>query len=256
MYNYHMSSWSQRRQFTYGSIVAVILIALISVPLYSTLHHAPTCSDGVRNGDEEGVDCGGACERMCTSSLKTPSASWTRLEQVSTGVYNVATYIINPNTFGQASNVPFHITLYDNKGMRIIDVPGTVTIPPHRNTLAFLGSVKTGSTIPVKAVFEFSAAPEWYRRTDPLSDIHVANQNYTEKSNSSSLQVTLANTNLQPMSNVAVYAVLYDRDGNALGFSKTILDTIPGNGSTVAPFTWPVSHFGKVISIEVLPVAQ
>ena len=27
--------------------------------------HCPTCSDGVYNGDEGGVDCGGSCTKKC-----------------------------------------------------------------------------------------------------------------------------------------------------------------------------------------------
>jgi hypothetical protein len=51
--------------------------------------------------------------------------------------------------------------------------------------------------------------------------------------------------------------VLYDGDGNAIDFSKTVIDSVPANGGTVvAPFTWPVSHNGQVVSIEVLPVLR
>jgi hypothetical protein len=58
------------------------------------------------------------------------------------------------------------------------------------------------------------------------------------------------------LDNVSVYVVLYDKDSNALGFSKTSVDEIPANGSSIAPFTWPLDRNGGVISIEVLPVEE
>ena len=38
--------------------------------------------------------------------------------------------------------------------------------------------------------------------------------------------------------------------------SKTIVDGIDGLGLVDAPFTWAENHQGKVVSIEVLPVAE
>jgi hypothetical protein len=68
--------------------------------------------------------------------------------------------------------------------------------------------------------------------------------------------VTLKNNDVHPLDRITVYVVLYDGQGNALGFSKTILDEIAAGAAVVAPFTWPATHDGKVISIEVLPVAE
>jgi len=79
---------------------------------------------------------------------------------------------------------------------------------------------------------------------------------YLEDELGSSLTVVMKNTSVYPLSDIGVYAILYDKDGNALGFSKTLLDEIPAQGSSLAPFTWPVNRKGAVISIEILPVAE
>jgi hypothetical protein len=34
----------------------------------------PSCTDGIRNGDEEGIDCGGSCPNVCTTPAPTTSA--------------------------------------------------------------------------------------------------------------------------------------------------------------------------------------
>jgi len=251
-----MSSWSQRRKLIYSSSVILIAAIVIGLPLFFYFYKSPTCSDGIQNGDETGIDCGGSCQRLCQNSFLVPVVAWTRLENVAPGLYNVAAYIQNLNTNAVALSVPYHVIVYDSAGVEITEYTGNVTLPPHRNTLAFNGAVNMGKRIPAKALFEFAQAPNWQTAADPLAALTVGDKKYSEDSGGTSLLVTLNNTSVNKISTVDVYAVLYDRNGNALGFSKTIVDSIPAYGSTVAPFTWPTSFGGKVISIEVLPVAE
>lgn len=251
-----MASWSRQRKSIYGLAAVIIILGLVVIPSFLYLYHAPTCFDGAKNGSEQGVDCGGACSRLCQSSFLPPDVAWTRFEEVAPGLYNMAAYIVNPNTEGEADAVPYHIALYDDQGVLITDTRGVVTLPPHRNTLAFQGSISAGKRVPTKALFEFTAAPNWYKQTDLLSKIVISDKSYTEDDSGSYLSVKLLNKDVQPMENVSVYTVLYDKDGNALGFSKTAIDEIAPGDSQIAPFTWPLNRNGAVISIEVLPVKE
>ncbi len=251
-----MSSWSNNRKIIYGGTVTLVLVLLITVPVFKYFYKAPTCSDGLQNGNETGVDCGGSCSRLCQNSFLNADVAWTRFEEVAPHLYNIAAYIVNPNTEGEAIDVPYHLAFYDNNGVIITDRSGITTLPPHRNTIAFQGSVNVGKRIPAKALFEFITAPNWHKRIDPLSKITITDKNYNEDSGGSSLTATLNNNDIYPLSNISVYAVLYDKDSNAIGFSKTVLDEIPAKGSAIAPFTWVVNRDGKVISVEVLPVQE
>lgn len=251
-----MSSWSKRRKTLYTTVVAIVVIGFIIVPGFYFFYKSPTCSDGIRNGNEQGTDCGGSCERLCQSAFLAPSLAWTRFEEVAPSLYNVAAYIVNPNTSAEAVNVPYRIILYDDRGVIITDTRGSVTLPPHRNTLAFQGAINVGKRIPAKALFEFTSAPNWYKHSDQLAAIAIGEKKYVDDESGSSLTVSLKNTSVYSLVNISVYAVLYDKDGNALGFSKTVLDEIPPQSSVIAPFTWPINRQDKVISIEVLPVAE
>jgi len=251
-----MSSWARRRKSVYAGIIAVILIGAVGIPGFLYFYKAPTCSDGVQNGNEQGIDCGGSCEKLCQSSFLSPSVAWARFQEVAPNLYNIAAYVINPNVSAQANAVPYHLALYDDHGILITDTTGTVTLPPHRNTLAFQGAISTGKRIPAKALFEFTAPPEWYKQDDTLQSLTINDKKYSEDADGASLIVTLGNTSVQAIGRLSVYVALYDKDGNALGFSKTIIDQVPGKGTAVAPFTWPQSFDGKVISIEALPVAE
>jgi len=251
-----MSSWSKRRKTLYSSVIIIIVVFVFVLPIFYFFYKAPTCSDGIRNGNEQDVDCGGSCQRLCQSAFLPPSLAWTRFEQVAPSLYNLAAYIVNPNTEAEARNVPYHIALYDDRGVIITDTKGLITLPPHRNTIAFQGAINTGKRIPAKALFEFTNAPNWYKQTDRLSAIVVGEEKYTEDESGSSLVVNLKNTSVYPIGKISVYSVLYDKDRNALGFSKTIVDEILPQSNVVAPFTWPIYRHGEVISFEILPVTE
>ena len=251
-----MASWSQRRKFLYSGTILIIIILLVGIPVFFFFHTTPTCSDGIKNGDETGVDCGGSCKKLCLDSFLAPQVAWTRIETVSPNMYHIATYIVNPNPTAVALDVPYHVVVYDAQGSEITEYADTVTLPPQRNTLAFNASVSTGKRVPAKALFEFTAPPQWQSASDPLAGLSVTNKKYTEGDSGTSLSVTLTNSSIYTIPTTDVYAILYDKDGNALGFSKTVIDSVSGHSSVIAPFTWPTSFHGQVISIEVLPVAE
>ena len=251
-----MSSWSRRRKSIYALIAAVVLIAAVGVPGFLHFYKAPTCSDGVQDGDEQGVDCGGSCERLCQSAFLAPSVAWARFAEVAPHLYNLGAYIINPNIAGEAQNVPYHIALYDDQGIPIIDTTERSHCRRIGIRLRSRAQSILGARVPAKALFEFTAPPDWYIQDDTLQPLTIGDKKYSEDQDSASLLVTLGNSGVDPIGRITVYTILYDKDGNALGFSKTIVDGIPGKGTAVAPFTWPQSFNGQVISIEVLPVAE
>lgn len=254
-----MASWSSRRKLLYGGSLIIIILTVLIAIVFSYFYKAPTCADGKRNGNETGVDCGGSCLKLCQSAFLPAKIKWggAKYEKISDNLYNVASYIVNPNTNGAAVNVPYKFSLFDAQGLPITERVGRVTLPPHRNTLAFESAVNVGKNAPVKVTFEFLKEPEWFKSHDTLDGIAIIDKNYTEDDKNSSLAVTLENRSLLPYRNIEVSAILYDKEDNAIGFSRTEIDVIgPKGGREIAPFTWPKGRHGDVTSIEVLPAIE
>jgi hypothetical protein len=252
-------SWSSRRRFTYSSIAIIAVILLIGVPAFALYYKAPTCSDGIINGSETGVDCGGSCKRLCQSSFYPPRVAWggAKFEKLANGFYNVAALIENQNINGAAKDVPYRMSLFDSKGLSIVERVGKIDLYAHRNSLAFESAIDVGKRIPAKVSFEFIQAPDWFKSRDELGGIAVIDKKYNEDETGSSLEVTLENRTLLPYKNLLVSVVLYDKVGNAIGFSRTIVDVIESkNAREVASFTWPIDRKGAVTSIDVLPIAS
>ncbi len=252
-----MTSWSSRRKLIYGSITLIVLILIIGIPAFLILYKAPTCFDKIMNSDEVNVDCGGSCVLLCQSSFISPQIAWggAKFEKVANGLYNAAAYVINQNLNGGATNVPYKISLFDEKGILIIERSGSMNLYAHRNSLAFEPALDVGKRIPVKATFEFLQAPNWFKSNDNLGGLSIIDKKYIEDKSGSSLEVTLENKTLFPYKNIDVSVILLDSNDNAIGFSRTTIDSIESkNGREIAPFTWPISRKGSVTSIEVLPL--
>jgi hypothetical protein len=253
-----MASWAAKRKTEYVTGLMLFLLFVVGLPVFLHFYKAPTCFDGEINQGEKGIDCGGPCKKLCQADFLPAIVMWAGSEKVAAGLYNLGAYIQNPNVNGAAVNVPYRISVFDADGIIITEARGLMTIPANRNTLAFIGAVNTGKRVPGKGgvVFEFLNPPVWRKSHDTLGVLSVIDKKYTEDLANASLQVTLANTGLVPLTKVNVYSILADANGNELAFSKTLIDSIAAGDRVVAPFTWPFSNNGKVISEEVLPVVD
>lgn len=251
-----MNSWAQKRRLIYGFFVGVVLLMFIGIPAWKIFYRAPTCFDGIQNGKEQGIDCGGGCTKLCPSAFLSPTNKWVRFEETAPGLYNIAAYIINPNAKVGAFRVPYHVDVYDSTGVLITKYEGTFTLPANRNTVAFKSLVNVGHRSPGRAAFTFTAPPDWIVQPDRVKNVLVLDKIYKEEADSSTLSVTLKNTGVESVGRLSVYAILYDVSGNAVGFSATVIDGIAAGKTAIAPFTWNKNRNGSVVSIEVLPVAE
>lgn len=252
-----MATWASRRKFLYASSILIVIIVIIAAIFFSIFYKKPTCFDGIMNGNEFGRDCGGSCVKLCQSAFLPARIEWGggKFEKVAPGFYNVASYIVNPNTNGAAINVPYKFSLFDAQGILITERTGKMTIPARRDTIAFEAALSTGKRIPAKTTFEFLEPPVWFKSHDELDGIAVIDKKYTEDEKNSSLEVTLENKSLFPYKNILISAVLFDSNENAIGFSRTQLDILNPNGDRqIAPFSWPIGRNNKVTTIEVFPV--
>ena len=252
-----MATWSSKRKFVYAILAIIIVAAAVGLPAWKILYVPPSCTDARQNGDEQGIDCGGSCTKVCQNAfLPLPSPSWVRFKQIVSNSYNAAAYIVNPNPKAGAKSIPYTFDMLDANGLSLSHISGSFDIAPGRNTVVFAGPFILKTQAPVRTIFTIDRDPVWYVGNDPLPSLTVADKDYSEATTSSSLTVTLNNTGALPIPALNVYAILNDEDGNVVDFSRTLVDGIQPGGTAAAPFTWPYGHFGKVISIEVVSVPE
>src|SRR5882724_10820804 len=93
-----MFSWSTKRRLLYSGTLILLVAVSVAFIFFKFFYSAPTCSDGVKNGDESGIDCGGSCRNICTSDTLSPVVYWSKAFNISGDNYSVAAFVENPNT--------------------------------------------------------------------------------------------------------------------------------------------------------------
>jgi hypothetical protein len=249
--------WTLHHKNIYRLAGLTALILFVIVPLFFFFYKPPTCHDGLQNQDEQGVDCGGACVKVCNASFIPPSVSWTKYDQVADGAYNIAAYIVNQNVAGAVLKAPYKMAVYDRQGQLIAERRNTILIPPRHNVLAFENGIMVNESKPYKVSFEFTAPLEWTPAREADRSLIVVDKQYQADPSGDTLQAVIENNALTDVQNVLIYAVLYDGEGNVTGFSRTTVDVIPHQGNTYAVFTWPPTEQSRsVVTTEIIPIVQ
>lgn len=251
----HMASWSTKRKATYFVFFVIAIVLFIVLPLFLFFYKAPTCGDGIQNGSETGVDCGGKCAKICSVDYLSPNVLWSRSLVVAKGIYNAGAYVENPNLEGGASNVHYIFKLYDKDGL-IQERSGITYLPPHKNVLVFEPSIKTGERIPTRTTFEFENPIDWVKMTQGEEFLNVASKMLSTKSKTPRLEATIENTSVKAVGQVDVVGIIYDINDNTIGFSKTNIDSIDARGTANVVFTWQLPFEKEAARIEVIPTMK
>jgi hypothetical protein len=249
-----MATWSQKQQRKYlvGFIFALVL--LIGVPTFFAVYDAPTCSDGIQNGDEEGLDCGGVCQQICSFDAVPPTILWSRSFQVVDGFYNAVALIQNSNIGAEAQRVPYVIKVRDNRGILITERKGRLYIPPQSIVPVFETGLQTGEAIPSRTTFEFAESPLWERAGEEPRVFQIENRTIDETVTDTRLIVTLTNRTLDSVEDARVIAILFDVDSNAIAASETLLKKVAQQETRDIVFTWPGTFADTAVRSEVYPI--
>src|SRR3989344_7043582 len=109
-------------------VIVVIFLAVFFAFGYGTrqlTQTPPTCTDGIKNGDEEGVDCGlFACQNYCEPDLDPPQVVSTKLIQAGTRDYDFVAEIKNPHPQFGASEVVYELALFNGDDAELLREEG------------------------------------------------------------------------------------------------------------------------------------
>ncbi len=218
------------------------------------------CTDGVQNGDEAGIDCGGTmCTNLCTSQVRVPTILWARAFPVTENVYNVAAAIENKNNAGTRA-IPYEFRIYDKDNILLARRDGVALVPPlGRYTIVETG-IQTANASVGTTTFAFSSTPAlWERIPDDVAHLRVSTSNIALDTTGvvPKLSATLRNSSpTVTLTNTVISAVLYDASDNAVNVSKTIVPMLGPGASQTAVFTWPHAFPTPVVRYDIIPVVD
>ncbi len=226
---------------------------LLFVGYQTFFTRTPTCNDGVRNGSETGVDCGGSCALICEDQSRLPTLLWSRAFEAAPQFYTAAAYVQNPNIGSGAKRVRYSFRLFDDKNEFVVEREGFVDIPPTQTVPILETSIDVGNRTVARTLFEFTSDPVWVKvPANSLPTLRLAEQKLT--ADGTRLSANLVNDTLFDANNVTVVAVVFDNAGVARAASKTFIQKVPRQSAEPIIFTWPKGFEGVArAEITILP---
>ncbi|PIR44995.1 MAG: hypothetical protein COV10_01790 [Candidatus Vogelbacteria bacterium CG10_big_fil_rev_8_21_14_0_10_51_16] len=247
-----MSSWSRGRQFSYFFTILVVL-SVASLGTWYIRSAEPTCFDGVKNQDEQGVDCGGICELVCRDFASVPIVFWSQVFPVRAGYVDVAALVVNPNTSFEARVVPYRFIVYDKKDRLVAERAGTTFLLPGEKVVLFEPLLDVKERDVARTFLEISPgrALVWENAgKGRVASLSFVNPVITVEEGIR-LTGVIKNESAFVAKEVVATAVLDDASGNVLGVSTTKLSRLGALAEEAVTFTWPASFERPVTSSNV-----
>jgi hypothetical protein len=248
-------NFASSRRFFFILIFVVIIIGVGILFLIPVLNKAPTCTDGKQNAEESGVDCGGNCEYLCKNQVLPFPIDFSRSFLSSDKRISMIAVFSNQNKTSGVKKADYRFVAYDKLGGVIRTKDGTTSIGANSKNAIFEGPFPVGDRVPYTTTFEW-VNPLSFSKTDSnVSGLHLDTISTDLKTDENTfLTVVLKNSMTRTVENVPVVVVLYDKDGNGVAASKTILDVLNPDQTAEIYFSWNHKITEEIANIEVLPV--
>ncbi len=246
--------WAKRmRLMIVGGIGALVFLLVAGVAI-AIFYKVPTCTDQKQNQDEEGIDCGGSCLRICTVQVASPVVLFARPLSVS-GRTDVIAYIQNPNKNAYAKDAPYSIELYGADGALITRMNGTLDIPAGKTIPLFVRAVTKGSVVMKAFVTVPTDTIVWNKTVGSYTLPEVKDASLSEGS-APRITAKLQNTTFDPLVEVRAVGVVFDAEGNVIAASETLVPVLKAQSSTPITFTWNEPFTSPSARFEVVPVTR
>jgi hypothetical protein len=237
-------------------IIGAVVVAFLATLLISTLYKAPSCSDGIQNEGEQGIDCGGPCAYLCTDEEQAPTVLFTKVVPNGAGRLDAVAEVENKNASAAAVNVPYTIAFYGPNQVLVNQVSGTLDLPPGGTVPLFVPGIASANQMIAGAFLTINSGSfKWFALArDPRIVPQVSTPQLGGTASAPRITAVLTNPSVTPLTNVPVIVFVHDSNGNIIAASATILPNIPAQGSGTALFTWDGAFSSVPALIEVTPV--
>lgn len=244
--------WAVWRRSMYISAF-LLFVTTVSFGWYFTyIYKAPTCFDNKMNGAEAGIDCGGACVRICAASVQAPEIIWAQSFKIAEGQYNTVAYIDNRNQLAGTPELAYTFELLSN-GEVVASRSGKTVLPPNTTYPLFEGRILVDANKPITdTVLIIDPSPLWLPATVSYNQFRSLNSELVSSDVRPRLNVEMENTDLSPAKNVEVVATIFNAEGNPVTASQTFIELIEGRSTQDIVFTWP-RPIAKTVRSCILP---
>lgn len=250
-------SWAVRRQVIVVSVLLAVVVALVAAIVIPIVYETPSCSDRKQNQDETGVDCGGACTRLCLADAREPRIDFVRHFTNAQGRTDAIAYVTNPNRTGAIDDARFSVEVYGTDGTVLARSEGTVDLAPGATVPVYLPNVFSGNLEVARAFITFDPNSLVVERYEDERIIpRYNNDALLTGAGSPRVSASFTNPSAYMLRDIPVIATVFDASGNAIGATQTLLSELPPQGSAEVVFVWNEPFSAAPARIDVVPVVE
>lgn len=237
--------------------VYLTLFVFLGVISYYLFRPAPTCFDGLKNQNEEDVDCGGVCEKKCSEKIEAADLVVEKSGAVPAGLagkYDFYALIRNPNTVYGSKKFEYKLILKGSSGEILAQKNGWSYILPGESKYIVENNIEA-EDVPSSANLEIISS-QWveFNSYYERPDIKIVNKNYNEISGGtgfSEAKGLLKNSSPFDFDLIKIEVILKDSGGKVLALNSTEMKTVKSGEQRDFTLFWPNSFPGTVGNMEV-----
>lgn len=238
-------------------IIVLIYLAIFFLIGYGTywiwFRHIPTCNDGIKNQNEEEIDCGGVCGSCEIKTLKNIFVLWTEALPINQGAYDLAAQIENPNPNYGASDISYEFLLYDSFGAVVASKKGNTFILPNKTAYIIEPNISAEQSVDhIKLVL---GEPTWQILTGFEKDIfYIKNEEHgaiTDNTGFYQSAGVLVNNSAFDFDKVSINVILYDAQNKPIGVNKTEVRTLLAGEDRYFLCKWFSKFLGETVRVDI-----
>jgi hypothetical protein len=222
-------TWRLRKQIIYVSIIGLLFLFIIFLIYFqSRLQALPSCFDGKKNQNEEGIDCGGPCppcELKSAQPLKIYPTQFLTYEKT----IDFIGLIENPNPNLALKKLKYYFEIYDldNILKATTSIKETTLESETKKYLLEINYHKPDFLIgKVKLKILEPKAEDWVKKEKEKLPITFYNEKLVKENNKWKIQLTLFNQSYQRQ-NIEVMGLVYNQNNNLIGAGITKVSLLP-----------------------------
>lgn len=245
--------WDTGRQIQYAFWLVVVLAVVGVGGYFGLVYKAPSCTDGIQNGKEEGIDCGGSmCTNICAEMAPHVSVVWARSVTVAPGVYHAVALVRNPDTTAKGT-APYKVSLFDSENILIVTREGVINLNPGEVAPLFEATIATGNRTPTRTFVDIRAGV-WEKAARIQSPVRIVPVGSADDANTKhSISARVENTGAEVVPAVSVTALLYDASSTLVAASRTVVEELGARESRDVVFTWSEPFTAPATTFDLLP---
>jgi hypothetical protein len=243
-----------KKRLKIGFIYVVFFLAVFWF-LFSLFGPEPTCEDGIKNQNEEDVDCGGVCSVKCEKKEVEDLLSGETGVVASSiaGEYDFYGMVINPNSIFGSRFFSYQIKFKDENGFILAEKNGDNFILPGDKKYIIENNIKL-SSFPASIDFSLSNS-EWVELEGLYEkpDLAIVQKNYNEISSGvgfSEAKGLLQNRSPFDFSLIKIKVILRDSANKIVALNATEMRTVKSGEDRDYRAFWPNRFVGEVANIE------